>query len=315
MKGRILCVGVLALCASGIALADSNAEFQKKLDANANNTASLISGLKTELDADFNSGNKSGGDVNEAAVTKPEDVEKKVGDTVFKYLTTGSNNCASQNMVSDDASFTEKRIVAEKRVECAKQLAATIKLAASRLDKPAQIMAMNTVADTLVSTTEEEAKNPTSEDVFMGLTWGLGFGYSFGNGARIDAADIDSAGVVRATSNKKQLPRVLFEYHEYIFSSRPRGKLVGNGPFVAVSSSDSKVLSGVAMGWMAGIKTDPKSASGYSLGVGALLDASVKDLADGFHDGQPAPGGATTVRFNTHSAWSALVFVTRSWDL
>ena len=49
------------------------------------------------------------------------------------------------------------------------------------------------------------------------------------------------------------------------------------------------------------------------MGIGAVLDADVTDLADGFVENQPPPGTETEVRFETESRWSAVIFVTRTF--
>jgi len=153
-----------------------------------------------------------------------------------------------------------------------------------------------------------------SEDKFLGLSWGLGLGVSLGDDENVDEATIVN-GVVRVTSDIKEQPRVLFEYHKLFWCNGGRTNGTrGCGPFIAASSNDRKVLSGVAMGAVYGVKTKETDAEGFVLGAGLVLDAKVKDLGDGFSANDPPPSGETAVRFRTRSRWSILIFATRTFS-
>jgi len=78
-------------------------------------------------------------------------------------------------------------------------------------------------------------------------------------------------------------------------------------------ASDSKVLSGVGLGVMYGLKTAPSDTEGFSIGLGAVLDADVKGLGDGFKLKEAPPAGETSIRFITKSRWSMVLFVTRTF--
>ncbi|MBT8096265.1 MAG: hypothetical protein KJO95_06030 [Gammaproteobacteria bacterium] len=152
-----------------------------------------------------------------------------------------------------------------------------------------------------------------SEKEYLGLKWGVGAGFSFSFDDAIDSAEIVN-GVVRVSVEKQNQPRVFLEFHKYFWCND--GGIDGTrgcGPFVAVAATGDDVLSGVAMGLMWGWKVKEADSDGFSIGVGAVLDANVRDLADGFEDGQPPPQGETTVRYETKSRWSGVVFVTRTF--
>lgn len=156
-------------------------------------------------------------------------------------------------------------------------------------------------------------KQADSETEFMGLTWGLGFGFSFSSAELVDDAEIVN-GIVRMKSQKKQQPRVVMEFHKYLWCNKGNTDGTrGCGPFVAVAASEDKVLSGVGVGFMYGLKSKPTDSDGFSVGIGAILDGKVKDLAEGFKINQPPPAGETTVRFEEKSRWSALMFVTKTF--
>jgi len=152
-----------------------------------------------------------------------------------------------------------------------------------------------------------------SETDFMGLSWGLGFGFSFGFDDAIDDAEIVN-NVVRVKSEKKQQPRALLEFHRYLWCNKKNTVGTrGCGPFVAISATQDKVLSGVGMGFMYGLKAKATDSDGFSVGFGAILDGKVKDLADGFKENEAPPAGETQVRFKEKARWSGLLFVTRTF--
>lgn len=152
-----------------------------------------------------------------------------------------------------------------------------------------------------------------SEVDFMGLSWGLGFGFSFGADDAVDGAVIVD-GKVRVTSEKKQQPRALLEFHKFFWANdHGRSGSHGLGPFIAVAATQDKALSGVGMGLMYGVKPKATESEGFSIGAGAILDGKVKDLADGFRRNEPPPPGETEVRFEEKARWAALLFVTRTF--
>lgn len=152
-----------------------------------------------------------------------------------------------------------------------------------------------------------------SESEFMGMTWGVGFGYSFGSDDAIDDAEIIN-GIVRVKSEKKEQPRMLLEFHQFFWCNNNKmDGTKGCGPFVAVAATSDKLLSGVGMGFMYGRKAKAESSEGFSVGIGAILDGKVRDLADGFVQNQAPPTGETVVRFVEKSRWSGLLFVTRTF--
>lgn len=160
---------------------------------------------------------------------------------------------------------------------------------------------------------ENEAEENQYETDFMGINFGLGFGYSFSENEAIDDAEIVD-GIIRVNSNKKKQPRVLLEFHKYFWCNKSgKSGASGCGPFVAVAAKKDDVISGVGMGFMYGFKTKSSDSEGISIGVGAILDADVKDLADGFKENKPAPIGEKSVRYKSESRWSGIIFVTRTF--
>ncbi len=151
------------------------------------------------------------------------------------------------------------------------------------------------------------------EDDFRGLKWGVGFGFSYSGNVISEAAVVD--GVIRATKETSQQAKALLEGHSYFLCDKKKTKGDhGCGPYVGVVADSNDVLAGVSIGFMWGWKsTQPDTSQGFSLGLGVLLENDVKDLADGFHEGEPLPPGETQIRFVEKGRWSAVIFATRTF--
>ena len=149
---------------------------------------------------------------------------------------------------------------------------------------------------------------------FLGQNFGIGFGVSFYNGKIVDDADVVN-GVVVAKSEKREEARVLLEFHSLI-SCNDHGRKAdfGCGPFAAIAAKDNDVLGGVGLGWL--FSWRDKSAndgSGFSVGIGAIVDNKVKDLASGFKVGSAPPNGETAVRYTEKTNVSYLLFISNSF--
>jgi hypothetical protein len=155
------------------------------------------------------------------------------------------------------------------------------------------------------------------EKDFLGAKWGVGVGYSHGFRNIVDEAEIVD-GVVRVRKDLTGQPRVILEFHNYIWchGNRAMDKQVetGCGPFAAVASRDDKAVSGVAAGAMYGWKTGTGAdAKGWSVGLGVIVDSSGKKLGEGYIEGEPPPTGATSVFLVDKSAVSGILFFTRTF--
>lgn len=214
----------------------------------------------------------------------------------------------------DAASNSELRVSvradsARAALACARLVAAVVNLTATADQAgPARQLMVPWLAEY-----EQRAKVAESESEFLGLKWGIGLGVSRSWGSSVDDAEIAS-GVVRARSNLQDQPRVVLEYHKYLWCNK-KGTVGtrGCGPFIAAAATDKKVLSGVGLGFMYGVKTRSEDSEGFSVGFGAILDGSVKSLAEGFVLNAAPSHGETELRYETRGRWATLLFVSRSF--
>lgn len=165
---------------------------------------------------------------------------------------------------------------------------------------------------------EEEANEADAQADFLGLNLGIGLGASYYFDDAIEEAEVVD-GIVRVTKDRRAEPRVLLEFHRFLFPRKPgednQAIRYGHGPFVAVAAKEDDVLGGVAAGWMFGWKdtSKPDDSNAFTVGLGIILDAGVRTLADGFKEGQPLPSGETQVRFEEESRAAAVLIFTRTF--
>lgn len=208
-----------------------------------------------------------------------------------------------------DEKVSERADRAREAMDCARMTAAE----GVALVPPERSPQTSALLDALLDAYRRNLEIQESENQFLGVRWGLGVGFSRSLSATVDDASIVN-GVVRQISDTREQPRALLEYHKLFWCND--GRRVGTrgcGPFVAVAARESKILSGVGFGLVYGQKTSPTEPEGFSIGFGAVLDANVRDLGDGFVLNQAAPDGETSVRFISKSRWSTLFFVTRNF--
>jgi len=162
----------------------------------------------------------------------------------------------------------------------------------------------------------EQAKTDRAVQEFLGMRFGVGVGVSYSQDDIISDAEVGAGNVIVSTKDERTQPRVILESHYYgwCHSTACNVGSFGVGPFLGIVAKDEKLLSAFGAGVMLGWK-DPKNGEndGWSIGVGAVLDANVKSLADGFEEGKPLPAGETEIRFEEKSRWSALLFFTRTF--
>jgi hypothetical protein len=203
--------------------------------------------------------------------------------------------------------------------QCLETARATLQVQANSSDadvRGAALAARDLVGPALTAASSYKATLAGEKD-FIGITWGVGVGYSHGFDDIVDDAQIID-GLVRVTKDLTEQPRVILEFHSYRWCHKKRVGDVsieqGCGPFAAVASRDDQAVSGVAAGWMYGWKTGTGAdAKGFSIGIGVIVDSAGKKLGEGYVEGQPPPTGATSVFLKEESIASGVIFFTRTF--
>jgi hypothetical protein len=231
-------------------------------------------------------------------------------------LASTDQECTDKKSVAADAhsNVFERAKAAREYRQCIETLVAVAVAQGQKTESFSDMMAIQTVTAAIVNEAKADEAEKAAAANFMDLSWGLGFGFSFGLEQAIDEAEVVD-GVIRVTKDRTDQPRALFEFHRYFWCNK-RETLTdrGCGPFLAVAATQDKVLAGVGVGMMFGLRSkNPTDKEGFSVGVGGILDGDVKSLADGFKKNEPLPPGETTIRFEEKARWSGILFVTRSF--
>jgi hypothetical protein len=261
------------------------------------------------------------------AATEEKPQPKMVVDMlVQRGLTTLDQGCAAQQEAARDTGNTVavRAAAAREYVRCLELLSALAiseRAASPDSAKPRtpgdQVRALLADDQTRVAILNDGRQMATelaAKDEFLGLRWGLGFGWSLGFEDAIEDAELVDQ-KIRVTDDQTDQPRALFEFHQFMWcNDGGKNGDRGCGPFFAVAATSDNVLSGVGAGFAFGWRSKiPTSNDGFTVGGGAILDANVKSLADGFEPDDPLPPGETTIRFEEKSRWSYLIYFTRSF--
>ncbi len=224
--------------------------------------------------------------------------------------------CAQLESDSKDPrkTVTERAAASSSLITCLRTGTNRARMQMAGTDNFAAMAAFQSMeANALAEAQDQDDRNQADES-FLGLKWGVGLGYSFGDEDFIEQAELVD-GVIRVTDDQTDQARVLLEFHKYFWcNNQHKSAETGCGPFVAVAASSDDLLKGVGIGFMYGWRGhDEKASDGFSVGIGAILDNDVRSLADGFDANQPLPSGETEIRYETKSRWSAILFVTRTF--
>ena len=69
----------------------------------------------------------------------------------------------------------------------------------------------------------------------------------------------------------------------------------------------------IGFGWMFGFRKDEQESKSWNLGLGLVIDPSVKVLGDGMKENKPLPEGESQVRFKEKSQCGLLVLFSFSF--
>ena len=157
---------------------------------------------------------------------------------------------------------------------------------------------------------EKEREDRQNEREFAGISFGVGIGVTFTSererieeAVLVDNAMEDGPQVIRATKKRNTTARILLETH-YFFS--PWHKNLGFGPFIAIQPGNEEIIEAAGAGVMMGLRRDDRAQS-FNMGVGVLVEPSVKTLGDGQTDGEPLPAGESEIRFQEKAIYSLVI--------
>jgi len=161
----------------------------------------------------------------------------------------------------------------------------------------------------------------------LGFGTGLSLTVDLGSEDRVSDAEV-VAGIVRVKEVNNARARVMLESHYFFgdvnkkengtlepYCKISKNRQCGLGFFVAVQPGSNDIIDAIAVGVMVGFarisngSSAGKSSSAFNLGIGVVVDPSVKVLGDGIEANKPLPTGETSVRFKTISQ-TGLLFLT-----
>jgi len=152
---------------------------------------------------------------------------------------------------------------------------------------------------------------------FLGGNFGMGISlthYRSGKD-RINNASVVN-GIVRVDDEQSDQARPTLEIHKYFPLKHCWFPNVmcpdGFGPFVAVQLGEKDFINAIGGGLMWGWK-EASNGNALNIGIGAIVDPSVKQLGKGIREDEPLPAGETEVRYRNISQWGFLVMTSFSF--
>lgn len=151
----------------------------------------------------------------------------------------------------------------------------------------------------------KQANDKAAEQSFAGLKFGIGLSLTKdnGNNDRVVSATLDENNIVRIEEEQNSVARIVLESHFFFPRTTASGLIWGHGPFVALQPGTDELIDALGMGYMVGWRrnntTDDNSS--FNLGVGVIVDPSVRILGDGIEPNQPLPTNETAIRYKQTS--------------
>ncbi len=147
---------------------------------------------------------------------------------------------------------------------------------------------------------------------FAGLNFGVGVSltHDTGNNGRIQEAFIDETGKVRIKKDQNDIARIMLESHYFFTTEKADPKAYsffgmtpshkwGHGPFIALQPGTDEIIEAIGLGWMVGFKKSDTES--WNIGLGFVIDPSVKILGDDIEENQILPAGETQIRLKETS--------------
>ncbi|NKI15939.1 hypothetical protein HCU74_00775 [Spongiibacter sp. KMU-166] len=151
----------------------------------------------------------------------------------------------------------------------------------------------------------DQAREKAAMQSFAGLKFGIGLSLTKdnGNNDRVVSATLDENNIVRIEEEQNSVARIVLESHFFFPGTTASGLIWGHGPFVALQPGTDELIDALGMGYMVGWRrnnsTDDNSS--FNLGVGVIVDPSVRILGDGIEPNQPLPANETAIRYKQTS--------------
>ncbi|MCI5125976.1 MAG: hypothetical protein D3925_16280 [Candidatus Electrothrix sp. AR5] len=167
----------------------------------------------------------------------------------------------------------------------------------------------------------DEKLTGVNTELLGGFKFGVALGLTMdlGDNDRVESAEVVN-GVVRVTKDNNYSPRIMLETH-YFFTPGPQDTFGpeeflghkegewGFGPFVALQTGSEDIIEYIGAGIMLGFRRSEESTNSFNVGLGVVVDPSVKILGDGIVENRPLPEGEAEVRFKETSQLGLLAMV------
>lgn len=124
---------------------------------------------------------------------------------------------------------------------------------------------------------------------------------------------------VRVTKADNVRARIMLESHYFWRPKKGDGSFAnwGWGPFVAIQPGTDEIIDSMGSGLMIGFRHPSEPDRSFNLGVGMVVDSSVKILGSGFVAGDPAPidaeGNPLAIRYEETSQLGAVLLFSFSF--
>lgn len=195
---------------------------------------------------------------------------------------------------------------------------AEIKLAEAKAEQ-AKIAQKNAAAKTkaaqealtVAETEQTKILNSKNKENDFWDDWGIGLSVSTKLGKKgraIDEAQLVN-GIVRVTSERDVVPRLMLERHWYLQDKDFLGGMVG--VFVGTSLlGEKKLLDSVSLGLIWGFKPRGQQKVRHNIGIGLAVEPYSRTLGDGLEINAPLPAGENSIRYKEKNRMAAVVFYT-----
>ncbi|RWX47009.1 hypothetical protein H206_03112 [Candidatus Electrothrix aarhusensis] len=162
--------------------------------------------------------------------------------------------------------------------------------------------------------TGNKKETVVNTELLGGFNFGIALGLTMdiGSNERVESAEVVN-GIVRVTKEENDVPRIMLETHyfftpDYELLNHDQGEW-GIGPFVGIQNGSNEIIEYIGAGVMLGFRRTSESTDSFNIGIGVVLDPSVKILGDGIEENQPLPTGETAVRYKETSQLGLLAMI------